>query len=226
MRNLSSFRNLHQGSTIVVCGCGESLNELTQPERFITIGVNDVGRLFTPNYLVVVNPRSQFAGDRFRYVETSRAEYVFTQLNLGLARGNVVKFRLGAYGGTSFNGSDVLHYTQNSPYVAMCLAIYMGAARIGVIGLDFTEHHFFARTGTHALSRQLATIDGQYRRLGESLRERGVEVFNLSRASRLTAFPKMTLEEFSARAGKAVSRPVVNTALAQAGLTVAPNGNG
>jgi hypothetical protein len=53
-----------------------------------------------------------------------------------------------------------------------------------------------------------------------------VEVFNLSRVSRLTAFPKMTLEEFSARAGKAVSRAAENTVLAQAGLTVEPNGNG
>ena len=45
--------------TVLVCGCGESLNELEHPERFVTIRVNDVGRRFQPDYLVVVNPRSR-----------------------------------------------------------------------------------------------------------------------------------------------------------------------
>ena len=68
-RTLAGFRDIHSHSSILVSGCGESLNLLEHPERFITIGVNDVGRRFTPDYLVVVNPRSQFSGDRFRYVE-------------------------------------------------------------------------------------------------------------------------------------------------------------
>ncbi len=83
MKTLADFHGIHQGSTIVVCGCGESLNDFSEPQRFITIGVNDVGRKFHPNYLVVVNPREQFSGDRFSYVESSEAEYIFTQLELG-----------------------------------------------------------------------------------------------------------------------------------------------
>src|SRR5829696_9059729 len=112
MRSLASFLNIHPRSTIVVCGCGESLNELTEPDRFITIGVNDVGRRFHPNYLVVVNPRDQFSGDRFSYVENSEADYLFTQLDLGLARENVVKFDLGTNGGTDLSNPNVLHHTQ------------------------------------------------------------------------------------------------------------------
>jgi hypothetical protein len=57
---LAGFRNRHRGRTIVVCGCGPSLNDFTEPDRFITIGVNDVGRLFDPTYLVVVDPPSRF----------------------------------------------------------------------------------------------------------------------------------------------------------------------
>ena len=197
MKTLASFENLHQGATIVVCGCGESLNELTCPERFVTIGVNDVGRKFQPDYLVVVNPPSQFSGDRFNYVKQSQAKFLFTQLDLGVPHPNIVKFQFGVYGGTDFSNPNVLHYTQNSPYVALCLAAHMGAKRIGLIGVDFTDNHFFARTGTHALSLQFELIDGQYRRLCEALRARGVEVFNLSRTSRLTAFQKISLEEFA-----------------------------
>src|SRR5215475_8727852 len=162
MKTLADFHDIHAGSTIVVCGCGESLNELTEPERFITIGVNDVGRRFHPNYLVVVNPRNQFSGDRFSYVESSRASYLFTQLDLGLSRENVIRFNLGTHGGTDLSQSNVLHFTQNSPYVALCLAVHMGASRIGLIGVDFTEHHFFAPTGTHGLAPQLSIIDEQY----------------------------------------------------------------
>lgn len=195
-KDLSAFHNLHQGEAIIVCGCGESLNELTQPERFITIGVNDVGRRFTPNYLVVVNPRNQFTGDRFSYVESSQAEYLFTQLNLGLSRENIVRFQLGTYGGTNLSNPNVLHHTQNSPYVALCLAVQMGAKRIGVIGVDFTDHHFFAQTGTHSLSPHFSTIDQQYQRLYVALKEREVEVYNLSSKSRLTAFPKMSVADF------------------------------
>ena len=204
MKTLADFRNRHQGATVVVCGCGESLNELTEPARFVTIGVNDVGRRFDPDYLVVVNPRSQFSGDRFNYVESSKASYLFTQLDLGLSRENVVRFDLGAHGGTDLSDPNVLHYTQNSPYVALCLAAHLGARRIGVIGVDFTDHHFFAPTGRHALEPQLALMDEQYKLLYEAISAQGVEIFNLSSTSRLTAFPRMSLAEFSA----SVSAPV------------------
>ena len=197
MKTLADFHNIHAGSTIIVCGCGESLNELTEPERFITIGVNDVGRKFQPNYLVVVNPRDQFTGDRFTFVENSEADYLFTQLDLGLARENVVTFNLGTNGGIDLSDPTVLHYTQNSPYVALCLAVHMGAGRIGLIGVDFTDNHFFAPTGTHPLVGHLPVIDQQYADLYAAIRARDIEVVNLSSQSRLTAFPKMPVAEFT-----------------------------
>nr|MBM1004221.1 hypothetical protein [Desulfofustis sp. PB-SRB1] len=149
---LAGYKDLHRGETIVVCGCGASLNDLPNPENLITIGVNDVGRLFDPTYLVVVNSRHQFSGDRFRHVETSRARALFSHLDLGIRHPHQVRFRLGKRGGTDFSDPSVLHYTRNSPYVALCLAIHMGASRIGLIGVDFTEDHFFGATGTHHLT--------------------------------------------------------------------------
>jgi spore maturation protein CgeB len=190
MPDLEAFHGRHRGETIVVCGCGESLNDFADPDEHVTIGVNDVGRRFDPTYLVVVNPRSQFSADRFRYIEQSRAKYLFTQIDLRLPQDRVVKFRLGRYGGTTFTEPGVLHYTRNSPYVALCLAVHMGAARIGIIGVDFTEGHFFGSTGTHPLAPHLHGIDAEYRRLADALARIGVQVVNLSRVSRLTAFPR------------------------------------
>ena len=194
---LADYRHAHRGETIVVCGCGESLKLLEHPEQHITIGVNDVGRRFTPNYLVVVNPRSQFSAARFSYVERSTCGALFTQIpELGLTHPNIVIFQLGKYGGTDLSDPNVLHYTQNSPYVAVCLAAQMGARRIGLIGVDFTENHFFGPTGIHPLASQLSIIDDQYCHLGEALRARGIEILNLSPISRLTAFPKVDLSCF------------------------------
>src|SRR5258707_3928267 len=199
MRTLASFKDIHRAEAIVVCGCGSSLNNFKQPERFITIGVNDVGRLFQPKYLLVVDPKQAFKGDRFRYVEASQAEYLFTQLpDLGLSHPNVVVFRLGKKDGTDLSDPNVLPYSVISPYVALCLAAHMGARRIGVIGVDFTPNHFFGSTGNHAWAPYLAAIDEQFRRLGSALQAQGVKVLNLSPGSRVTAFPKMSLQEFGA----------------------------
>jgi hypothetical protein len=58
-REFRDFRDRHSGETLMVCGCGSSLSQLVAPERVVTIGVNDVGRLFDPDYLVVLNPRQR-----------------------------------------------------------------------------------------------------------------------------------------------------------------------
>ena len=200
---LREFQGRHAGASIVVCGCGESLNSLDAPGRFITIGVNDVGRRFTPDYLVVVNPRSQFTPDRFAQVAQTQASAVFTQLpDLGFEHPAIVRFKLGRLGGTDFNDADTLHYTRNSPYVAVGLALQMGARRIGLIGVDFTDHHFFARTGPHSLARRLPQIDAEYARLAQACRERGVELVNLSAASLLQSLPRETLADFAERAAE------------------------
>ncbi|MBK1704718.1 glycosyltransferase [Halochromatium glycolicum] len=147
---------------------------------------------------MVLNPRRQFKDDRFRYIERSRAQVLFTQLDLGIRHPHVVRFRLGRRGGTDFSDPNVLHYTRNSPYLAFCLAIHMGAKRIGLIGVDFTDHHFFGRTGPHPLGSQLATIDQEFGGLVTACADLGVEVYNLGEHSRLTSIPKLSLAEFSA----------------------------
>jgi hypothetical protein len=196
-RDFASYRGYHHGETMLVCGCGSSLSTVVAPERFPTIGVNDVGRLFQPDYLVVINPRTQFSGDRFHHVESSRAQALFTQLDLGISHPNVVRFHLGRRGGADITDTRSLPYTRNSPYVALCLALHMGARRIGLIGVDFTDHHFFAHTGRHSLAREINQINNEYSALAETCRRLGVEVFNLSPRSRVTAFPRMSPEAFA-----------------------------
>jgi len=158
---IRDFHARHAGGTIIVCGCGTSLNELTDPQRFITIGVNDVGRRFDPTYLVVVNPPRQFAADRF-------------SLRRDLARrGPVHPARTG--GGAAGRGTDPAgrYAVPTGPDAQRrCPALHAelalrgpvpgglhGARRIGLIGVDFTDDHFFARSGRHPLAGRLPQID-------------------------------------------------------------------
>lgn len=194
---LQDFAGRHAGESIIVCGCGVSLTPEVTRLGLTTIGVNDVGRLFDPTYLVVLNPARQFRGDRFDFVRRSNAQALFTQLDLGAVMPPVVRFRLGQHGGTEIGPDAVLHHTQNSPYLAACLAAWMGARRIGLIGVDFGDHHFFARTGRHPLNARLQRIDQEYQRLAESLSRQGVALVNLSPVSRLQSLPRVALSAFA-----------------------------
>lgn len=195
---LQDVAGRHAGESIIVCGCGSSLTPEVAQLGLTTIGVNDVGRLFDPTYLVVLNPARQFKGDRFNFVRQSRAQALFTQLDLGPVAPPVVRFQLGRHGGTEIGPEPVLHHTQNSPYLAVCLAAWMGARRIGLIGVDFTDHHFFARTGRHPLSARLQRIDEEYTRLADALQRQGIELINLSPVSRLQGLPRMSAIDFAA----------------------------
>lgn len=195
-RHLAAYKNLHAADTIIVCGCGHSLKGFFPPKGVYTIGVNDVGRLFTPDYLVVLNSPTQFKYDRFQYIKNSQAKALFTQLKLGIPHQNVVHFKLGHRGAAEIRDDFAVPYTRNSPYVALCLAMFMGAKKIGLIGVDFTDHHFFSNTGKHVLNKSLPKINQEYEQLQKIAIAKGIHVANLSTESRLDAFRKESLSEF------------------------------
>lgn len=208
----ADFQQRHAGESILVCGCGSSLNQLQEAEHYITIGVNDIGRKFHPDYLVVLNGRQQFTAERFAPIAGSRAQAVFTHLQLGIDHPNVVRFLLGQRGGVDVSATDSLPYTRNSTYVAACLALFMGAKRIGLIGVDFTDHHFFAHTGRHGLTGEIARIRQEYARLEDACTRQGVELVNLSETSAVDTLPRQSLAAFAAQAKTAKSLNIVSYA--------------
>ena len=201
-QTFADFAGRHRGEAVIVCGCGASLNTLPSRPDCVTIGVNDVGRRFDPDYLVVVNPPAQFPPDRRAAVTESRARAVFTQYaDWRLRHAPRVPIALGSYGGVDVSNPNVLHYTRNSPYVAVCLAIHFGAARVGLIGIDFTNDHFFGATGVHNLAGSLNEIDAEYARLRDACAACGVEIVNLSQISRLTSLEHASLDAFLKSSG-------------------------
>lgn len=99
-------------------------------------------------------------------------------------------FNLGTYAGVEWTDYDSLPYTDNSPYIALALAVFMGAKRIGLIGVDFVNHPNF--------NYRIDEVQEQYQRFYDTYRDHA-EMFNLSPVSALKAFPKMTVEDFRKR---------------------------
>ena len=196
-RRLRDWKDCHLGETVIVAGCGASLSALCAKPPCPVIGVNDMGRLFDPDYLVILNPQSQFPAERFAAIEASRPKTVFTTVrDLTLSETPIVRMDLGKRGGVEVTHDGRVPFTRNSPYVALALARHMGARRIGLIGVDFTQHHFFGETGRHALAREIASIDHEYGRLVAAAAKDGTEIVNLSAQSRLQSVPRADLAQF------------------------------
>jgi LPS sulfotransferase NodH len=198
-KTLSSFKDLHRGESVYVCGLGVSLNQLDHPEHYVTIGVNDIGRKFHPNYLLVVDPRKRLTPQRYKHIDTSQAEFVFTDRDYAIPHATVVRFPLCKRSGPNFANPHELHFVSRpwySPYIALHLAAHMGASRVGMIGVDFADHHFYAKTGPYEGTKHMAQVETHFRNLNNALILQGVKTFNLSARSRLTCFPKLALEDF------------------------------
>jgi hypothetical protein len=195
-----AFKNYHLNECLIVCGLGQSLRSFRPPDGIATIGVNDIGRLFHPTYLLNVNHRSQYKGDRYSYIENTQAKYLFTQQpreNPGV-KIPIVEFEIQKKGGGVEIEDNRLPHFRNSPYMGVALAGFMGAARIGIIGVDFTENHFWLQDGKHRLECELESIDAHYGALAAHLyQSQGTRVFNLSTISRLTSIPRITFDDFA-----------------------------
>jgi hypothetical protein len=198
IKKVSEFIGRHPDSKIVVCGCGVSLLTFKDHAKdFITIGVNDVSKLFTPNYLVVTDSPMRFGEKRRTEVNASQASYLFTCAK-GWRHPNIVSFELGRKGGKSLDNPSTIDHFVNSPYVAVGLAYKLGAKTIGVIGVDFTDGHFYnPKDGPHPVIQinYLKKVNSAYQAIAMELDKRGIKIYNLSSSSRVE-LPKMTIEEF------------------------------
>jgi hypothetical protein len=195
---MDKFRNIHSGGKIIVSGLGVSASLLQQTVVDCPIiGVNDMDRILTPDYLVVLNDYSSFAEGRWPHIKSTRAKWIFSHLDsvrLPIDDTNkLVKLKLGKRGGTGFDNG--IGYTSNSPYVGVLLAHWMGAKSIGLIGVDWTDHHCFAETGSHPLSHLFNKIDAEYVSLHKDFSARGVSLLNLSSTSKLS-LPKLDISSF------------------------------
>ena len=173
---LPNLREKLLNCDVIVCGLGTSLNQLDNPEKYWTVGVNDIGGKFTPDFLVCIDPLTRFKNppSRRQNILNCNPKYFCSQLEPkqypNLRAENYVKFKLGRRTGVGFDfikNPERLDYHNTSTYVALNLAAYMGTKTIGLIGVDFTNDHFNRNSGVHQLSRRVDEINKQYKKFAE-----------------------------------------------------------
>lgn len=199
VKKFEEFHNIHEGKSIIVCGCGTSLSKLKDIHtEFITIGVNDVPQLFDPTYLVVTDHPNRFNDTRKKFINESSAKYMLTCIG-GWRHPRMVHFNLGKKGSANLDDPSKVDHFYNSPYTSINIAYKMGAVNIGMIGVDFTDGHFYNnKDGKHSLERMgyLKDLNWGYGHIRSELNARGVNLYNLSEDSKITSVPKITINQF------------------------------
>ena len=197
---LGQFRNIHTKDKIIILGCGASAVDIVDVDHsgVILFGVNDISRLISPKYLLVVDTPAKFLGLRNKAVVQSGADYLFTQIHdwKPMKPTKKVIFQLGNNRLKNIESMELVDYSNNSPYMAALIAYKMGCKNIGILGVDFTKNHFYAEDGDHVLIDRLNDIDIKYKELREKLNSKGVNLYNLSKHSALTHIPKMDMLKF------------------------------
>lgn len=195
----SDFIGAEKDQGIIVCGCGTSINDFIPDNNNILFGVNDINRKLQTKYLLCVNAPHTFKRGRYEWIQNHTSQYLFTHLrSLSTTRNEtLVYFDLGTHNGTSIDNLGVIDYTANSPYMAAIIAYQLGARRIGIIGVDLTEDHFFEKTGNHILTNKSELVNQEYQKLADVLLSKGVKIANLSPISKIKSWPFMTLDEFN-----------------------------
>lgn len=179
---LADFEGLHAGEKIVICGLGRSIVNFGKPSE-VTIGVNDIGRYFTPTYLLVCDPHTKFSVERYEYIKRTQADAVFWNTGYGPLYEGCFERGVPYTSKTSANRknwptAEIIPHHLDSPYMAFMIALWMGATDIAFIGVDHDGSH--PNMGKNALE-----IITQYKLIGEECEARGIRLVKLSEISQL-----------------------------------------
>lgn len=97
-------------------------------------------------------------------------------------------------------GADKVHFNSNSGAQAMNLAYLLGATHIYMLGYDMGwtggKKHWFGDHGSGLLNYDPSQFIGNFSKLANDFERAGVEVVNLSRATKLTQFKRATLDDY------------------------------
>ena len=159
--------------TFDVLGLGESIKEFT-PKGNITIGVNDVAKHFSTDYLVVVDKPEKFTKERLQTIVDHRCT-MYTHLKEWLPYRKVKIIEL-SFGRGNLNDIETERfcYSNNSTFVAVVLAYKLGATKINIFGADFNNHP--------NLDTKTVLID--FKKLFDYLKSKGITI-NVTKSSAL-----------------------------------------
>lgn len=191
------------GSTIVCAASGPSLTsaDLALVRQFPLVAVNDVYRIAPWADALVAADASWwhkhegvqgFAGEKWSIEHSTWARYRERWPDVKRLR------HTGAEGIET--DPTALRSGQNSGALAVGLAVHYGASRILLLGYDMghaangPSHFFGEHHGSLRQRSPYSTFIAKFQTMVAPLRALGITVINCSRETRLTCFPRQSLE--------------------------------
>ena len=209
MPTFESLRGRHEGSWAIVAGLGPSVHELPDVTLCLELTVND-GRKYRPQseYAVTIDGPRMLTRHKRQFKMFERPEGT---LLLDLVWGDWAKWvdKYGDYraehwlkNATRFHAtrwaprrgplspwSEELMYFGGTPFIACSMAAYLGADRVGVIGIDMSSSDKSSR-GVRA------EANAAYADLAVMLMRTGTELVSLSPNNVTTCLPQVAVEDF------------------------------
>lgn len=188
----------------IVLGNGLSAKNYVHNENTFTIGVNDICKLFTPDILLLVDTRARFERKgiegRMDAIDNATPKYrVVQDLKWGFDESNTYRVKFGKFKELkNLDDKNIIDIGLDSPYMGVQLAYKLGFKKIGLLGVDFTPHHFYKNDGDHELVKcdKISTLNSLYGRLYTTLLSKKVQFVNLNKKSRITTIPFADIENF------------------------------
>jgi len=188
----------------VILGNGESVKLFKEHKDIFTIGVNDICKFYSPNVLLLIDSLVRFErrGIRNR-IEDIRSGtpdyYVIHDKKWNFPQENTFEIPFGKYKKlANLESKNIVDIGLDSPYVALQLAYKMGFKKIAILGVDYTPNHFYVKDGEHELMKfdKKQELNHMYGVLYSTLKEKGIEMYNLSPTSQIHSIPHISLKEF------------------------------
>ncbi|MCG8404283.1 MAG: hypothetical protein MI923_03700 [Phycisphaerales bacterium] len=198
---IQGFKNIHAGRSAIVLGCGPSSAKLAGFGNCFTVGVNEICDVYHINYLVLQNYDYQVPKDRWKKIVEASPDFIFSPFPIRSIseRENFVHVPPGDKCGIGLGKGGRIDYSETSAYMAICLAVYLGASDVGVIGVDFCSGRFSGGNMPHELETAVARMNSEFEALATAMSELGVGLFNLSDISKLSVLPRLAPEDFISR---------------------------
>lgn len=195
---MEGWRNKHLGETMIVCGCGPSIANIPRKIDVPTIGVNDIWAYHEARYVLMIDSMECFKADRVARIEAGKPEHYFLASHAEMSWRKKHKPRMPH---TIFDDGIMPGNNITTPSLAIGLAMFMGAKRVGVIGVDLTDHP--------TLKKRVAQVQKAFSELmGVAWMLGDVELVNLSEHGADILLRRRTPEKFLAPITEGVSHGI------------------
>ena len=196
LSNIEDFKDLHSSKRCFILASGPSLKDLDlEPlNRRLTIGLNRSFMAFENSYYHCVFDHRLF--DLYEK-ELNNSRFLFTLEDRPFG----IPLKLLGSKGFSWSLEDGIYSGYTISYFALQLAVYMGFKEIFFLGLDLNntekDTHFFGHdynSSNHNNTEYPKMIES-FTKIAETLKTRGIKVYNCSTQTKLKCFPHISYEE-------------------------------